>query len=89
MDKKKIVIVEDEAIIALDLKSNLERLGYTVLATVNSGEKALELIEQDQPDLVLMDIILQGKMDGIEATDIVRSRWDIPVYNNRGRSLII
>ncbi|MFH0787090.1 MAG: PAS domain S-box protein [Pseudomonadota bacterium] len=77
--KPKILIVEDEAIIALDLKSNLEQMGYTVMAQVNSGEKALEMVEQEPPDLVLMDIILKGKMDGIEAADIIRSRWDIPV----------
>ncbi|MFH0788145.1 MAG: PAS domain S-box protein [Pseudomonadota bacterium] len=77
--KPKILIVEDEAIIALDLKSHLEQMGYTVLAQVNSAEKALEFIEQDLPDLVLMDIILKGKMDGIEGADIIRSRWGIPV----------
>ncbi len=77
--KPKILIVEDEAINSLDLKSHLEQMGYTVLAHVNSAEKALELVEKDPPDLVLLDIILKGKMDGIEAADIIRSRWDIPV----------
>jgi PAS domain S-box-containing protein len=77
--KPKILIVEDEAIIAIDLKSCLEQLGYTVLAHVDSAEKALKLAEQDPPDLVLMDIVLKGRMDGIEAGDIIRSRWGIPV----------
>ncbi len=77
--KPKILIVEDEAIVAFDLKSGLEKLGYTVLAQVNSAEKALEMIEQDPPDLVLMDIVLKGKIDGIEAADIIHSRWGIPV----------
>jgi two-component system, cell cycle sensor histidine kinase and response regulator CckA len=77
--RTKILIVEDEALIALDLRSLLEQMGYTVLAIVHSGEKALALIEQDPPDLVLMDIVLKGKMDGIEAADMVRSRWGIPV----------
>ena len=77
--KSKILIVEDEAIIAMDLKSRLEQMGYTVLAQVNSAEKALELAEQELPDLVLMDIVLKGKMDGIEAADIIHSRWRIPV----------
>ncbi|MFH0786120.1 MAG: PAS domain S-box protein [Pseudomonadota bacterium] len=77
--KPKILIVEDEAIVAFDLKSGLEKLGYSVLAQVNSAEKALEMIEQNPPDLILMDIILKGKMDGIEAAEIIRSRWDIPV----------
>ena len=77
--KPKILIVEDEAIIAFDPKSHLEQMGYTVLAQVNSAEKALELIEKDPPDLVLMAIDLKGKMDGIEAADIIRSQWGIPV----------
>jgi PAS domain S-box-containing protein len=77
--RAKILVVEDEAIIALDLKSHLEQLGYSVLAQVDSAEKVLELIEQDPPDLVLMDIILKGKMDGIEAADIIHTRWGVPV----------
>ena len=77
--KPKILIVEDETIIAFDPKSHLEQMGYTVLAQVNSAEKALELIEKDPPDLVLMAIVLKGKMDGIEAADIIRSQWGIPV----------
>jgi PAS domain S-box-containing protein len=77
--KPKILIVEDEGIIAVDLKSCVEQLGYTVLACIDSGEKALELVEQDPPDLVLMDIVLKGQMDGIEAAALMRSRWGIPV----------
>ena len=74
----KILIVEDEGIIAIDLKSCVEQLGYTVLACVDSAEKALELVEQEPPDLVLMDIVLKGPMDGIEAAALMRSRWGIP-----------
>jgi hypothetical protein len=77
--KPKILIVEDEGIIAVDLKSCVEQLGYTVLACVDSAEKALELVEQDPPDLVLMDIVLKGQMDGIAAAAFMRSRWGIPV----------
>ncbi|MBA4394304.1 MAG: hypothetical protein C0407_12205, partial [Desulfobacca sp.] len=77
--KPKILIVEDEGLIALDLKTRLIRLGYTVSDQVNTAEKALERIEQEPPDLVLMDIVLKGQMDGIEAADIIRSRWGIPV----------
>ena len=53
-------------------------MGYTVLACVDSAEKALELVEQESPDLVLMDIVLKGQMDGIEAAALMRSRWGIP-----------
>jgi PAS domain S-box-containing protein len=77
--KAKILIVEDEALIALDLKMRLKNWGYTVLGHEFSAEKALEVIEQDLPDLILMDIVLQGQMDGIEAAQIIRSHWGIPV----------
>lgn len=74
-----MLIVEDEAIIALDLKFHLEDLGYKVIAWVDSGEKALEVVEQDPPDLVFMDIILKGAMDGIEAANRIRFDKGIPV----------
>ncbi len=63
--KKKIVVVEDEIIIALDLKLRLEKLGYEVINTVFNGEDALKLAGETNPDLVLMDIQLNGEMDGI------------------------
>jgi PAS domain S-box-containing protein len=75
----RILIVEDEALIALDLKMRLIQFGYTVLGHVFSAAKALPLIEQDYPDLVLMDIVTQGPLDGIEAAEIIRSRWGIPI----------
>jgi two-component system, cell cycle sensor histidine kinase and response regulator CckA len=75
----RILIVEDEAVIALDLKSILENLGYTVSGSESSADKAIKICEEDSPDLVLMDIVLEGEMDGIEAAEIVRSRWGIPV----------
>ncbi|MGD0282612.1 MAG: response regulator [Dissulfurispiraceae bacterium] len=76
---KNILIVEDEGIIALQLKGALERMGHTVAAIYTSGEKALEGIEKVRPDMVLMDIKLQGKMDGIETADIINKRYDIPI----------
>ena len=66
-NKTKVLIVEDEAIVACDIKSRLRKAGYTVPATAASGEQALERIEETSPDLVLMDIRLQGKMDGSRA----------------------
>ncbi|MBF0476487.1 MAG: PAS domain S-box protein [Deltaproteobacteria bacterium] len=71
--------MEDEAIVALDLKRILEDLGYVVCARTASGEKAVAQVEVDRPDLVLMDITLAGKMDGIEAAEIIRYHFDIPV----------
>jgi two-component system sensor histidine kinase/response regulator len=77
--KTRIVVVEDEVIIARDIRATLERLGYDVLATIPSGEAAVVAAADMQPDLVLMDIMLRGNMDGIEAAEQIRSRYDIPV----------
>lgn len=79
MEKTRILVVEDEIIIARDIRATLERLGYDVLATVPSGEAAVVAAADMQPDLVLMDIMLRGDMDGIEAAEQIRSRHDIPV----------
>lgn len=74
-----ILVVEDERIIALDIGARLRRLGYRVSGTVASGPQALEACEKDPPALVLMDIVLNGGMDGIEAAGLIRERHDIPV----------
>ncbi len=73
-----IFIVEDEAIVALDLKSNLERIGYSVTGIVPSGEEALEKIKDINPDLIIMDIRLQGSLDGIDTAAILNEKYDIP-----------
>ncbi len=79
MAEAKIMIVEDEVLFAKDLKDLLERLGYTVPALVSTGEEAIEKAGEMKPDLVLMDIVLKGGMDGIEAADLIRTRFKIPV----------
>ena len=79
MTKGRILIVEDESIVALDIQDRLESLGYEVPATVASGEMAVELAGVLDPDLVLMDIHLQGQMDGIEAAEQIRQRFGMPV----------
>jgi response regulator RpfG family c-di-GMP phosphodiesterase len=79
MEKKKIMVVEDERIIALDLAEKLTDLGYEVIATTYSGEDAVEKIGELHPDLVLMDIVLAGKMDGIEAAEKITSLSGTPV----------
>jgi len=76
---KKIMVVEDEGIVALDIQSKLENKGYEVPAVVGTGEEALQKTEETRPDLVLMDIQLEGQMDGVEAADQIRERFDIPV----------
>ena len=79
MQKAQILIVEDDGIVAMDIESRLKKLGYSVSGTVIYGEKAIEKVEELSPDLVLMDIVLKGEMDGIEAAEIIRSRFDVPV----------
>ncbi|HDZ26432.1 MAG TPA: PAS domain S-box protein [Candidatus Aminicenantes bacterium] len=79
MKKKQILIVEDERIEAEDIKMSLQKLGYAVSGTAFSGMGAITKAEKLHPDLVLMDIVLGGKMDGIEAASIINSRLDIPV----------
>ena len=76
---KKILIVEDERVVAEDIRKSLRNLGYDVPSVASSGEEAIEKAETDRPDLVLMDIVLKGKKDGIEAAEYIRSQFNIPV----------
>ncbi|VVB97629.1 Methanogenesis regulatory histidine kinase FilI [uncultured archaeon] len=79
MVETKILVVEDEVIVADDIQKSLNNLGYTVPATASSGETAIKKAGEYIPDLVLMDIVLQGELDGIETAKQIRSRYDIPV----------
>ncbi|MBU7582155.1 MAG: response regulator [Nostoc sp. TH1S01] len=79
MNPIKILIVEDEQLVADDLRETLEDLGYIVPALVASGEQAILTAETLRPDLVLMDIRLEGEMDGIEASSEIQSRFNLPV----------
>lgn len=79
MKKAKIMVVEDEWIIANDITNSLIDLGYKVTSIVASGEEAIEQAAEDRPDLVLMDIMLQGEMTGIEAAAEIRGRFGIPI----------
>ena len=76
---RKVLIVEDEALIALDLKSRLQRANYTVVGVADSMDEAITLVEKKSPDLVLMDIRIRGAHDGIETAGLIRKRYDIPV----------
>ena len=79
MAEIRIMIVEDEKIVAKDIQRMLERIGYVVPAAVSSGTEAIQKAEEAQPDLVLMDIMLKGDMDGVEAAEHIRSQFQIPV----------
>lgn len=75
----KILIVEDETIVAMDIERGLRALGYAVVGAVGQGTSAIELAQAERPDLILMDIRLKGSMDGIEAACEIRARFSIPV----------
>lgn len=79
MDKVKILVVEDQNIVALNIKNRLRNLGYSVPGTATSGEEAIREAELTKADLVLMDIMLKGDMDGVEAARIIKSRFGTPV----------
>jgi signal transduction histidine kinase/DNA-binding NarL/FixJ family response regulator len=75
----RILIVEDQRIVAADLEATLERLGYAVVGTASTGEDAVRQAEVSRPALALMDIRLRGGMDGIEVASVLGERFDIPV----------
>jgi PAS domain S-box-containing protein len=79
MSKGSILIVEDEAIVAEDLSRKLSRLGYDVVGVTASGEESVARARERRPDLVLMDIRLEGQMDGVDAAQVIRRESDIPV----------
>lgn len=75
----RILIVEDEAIVSLDIKGRLSALGYIVLGIVKTGELAVQKTIELDPDLVLMDIMLDGQMDGIDAASVILKESDTPI----------
>jgi signal transduction histidine kinase/DNA-binding LytR/AlgR family response regulator len=79
MAAPSILIVDDEIIIARELELRLGKLAYRVRGIASSGEEAIRLVEEQQPDLVLMDIVLKGEMDGIETAAEIRRRWSLPI----------
>ncbi len=76
---KTILVVEDESIIAMDIRNSLRRLGYQTPAAVHDAEEAIAATARLAPDLVLMDICLKGEMDGIEAAKIIKERFHLPI----------
>ncbi len=77
--KPKILIAENEKIIAIDIKNILHRIGCDVLDIVSSGEEVIRKVKEAKPDLILMDISLDGALDGIETAEVISSDYDIPV----------
>lgn len=79
MSARQILVVEDEFIVAAHIQRSLISLGYAVPTVVSSGEEAIRKTAENSPDLVLMDIVLEGEMDGIEAANQIRARFNIPI----------
>ena len=79
MINPKIMIVEDEIIIAVSLRRKLVNAGYKVCELVDTGEKAIEGMKEEEPDIILMDILLKGVMNGIEAAREIRAIRNIPI----------
>jgi PAS domain S-box-containing protein len=79
MENVDILLVEDESIVAMDLQRRLKNAGFGIAGHVVSGEAAVDFVRECQPDLILMDIQLKGKLDGIQSAEIIRKEYDIPV----------
>ena len=79
MSKINILVVEDESIVSKDIQHSLKKIGYNIVGAASTGEKAIELALSEKPDLILMDIMLKGSMNGIEAADIIKKEMSIPV----------
>ncbi len=79
MEKLNIFIVEDESIVAKDIQNSLTKLGYNVVGMANNGNDAIEKITELMPNLVLMDIMIKGAMTGIEVSEKIKERMNIPV----------
>ena len=78
-EKINILVVEDERIVAEDIQGSLKKIGYAVIDIVSSGAEAIELAGRLNPDLILMDIVLRGKISGIETAEKIRTLYDLPV----------
>jgi CheY-like chemotaxis protein len=79
VDAITVLVVEDEGIVGLDLRNQLNALGHDVVGVVATGKRAIEKAEQMRPDLVLMDVRLKGELDGIQAAQIIVDRFDTPI----------
>ena len=77
--KPKILVAENERMIAVDIKNSLHRIGCEVMEIVSSGEEVIRKVKEEKPDLILMEITLDGALDGIETAEIISSKYDIPV----------
>ncbi len=85
-DQKKVLIVEDDMLLSLVEERLIKKMGHEVVAKVVTGSEAIEKAKELKPDIILMDIILKGEMDGIEAMEEIRKESDVPVVYLSGNS---
>jgi CheY-like chemotaxis protein len=78
-DKARVLIVEDEILVALRMEMDLSKLGYQIYEPVSTGEKAIKMVKEEPPDVVLMDIRLAGDIDGLETAQEIRAFSPIPI----------
>jgi DNA-binding LytR/AlgR family response regulator len=79
MPKINVLVVEDESIVSKDIQHSLKKLGYNVVGAASTGARAIELAGSEKPDIVLMDIMLKGEMNGIETAEVMKTQFGIPV----------
>lgn len=79
MSKTNVLVVEDESIVSKDIQNSLKKLGYNVIGSADTGEKAIDLAVNLDPDVVLMDIMLKGDINGIEAAENIKEHINVPV----------
>lgn len=79
MPKTNVLVVEDESIVSKDIQHSLKKLGYNVVGAASTGERAFELASSEKPDIILMDIMLKGEINGIETASRVKEELQIPV----------
>jgi DNA-binding LytR/AlgR family response regulator len=79
MSKVNILVIEDESIVSKDIQNSLKKLGYNVVGSASTGEEAITLANELHPDLILMDIMLKGKMSGIDAATVIKEKLNIPI----------
>lgn len=86
MPEERILIVEDEALIVMELEARLKHLGYSHVSSAFTGEDAVKIARETHPHLIFMDIALSGEMDGLEASKVICSQMNIPVIYITGSS---
>ena len=79
MNEKNLLIVEDEGVTALEIQNKVEEWGYSVVGVLSSGEEAITVALDKRPDLILMDVVLKEKVNGIEAANIIKNSYDVPI----------